>query len=279
MSSEQFTYRERIQSMPPDDLQNLRRAYSQMMTIGDNRGYNYWAGIHGVPQWYCWHAQRRVGSDLSLRLFLPWHRAYLYMFEQAVKDIISDVYIPWWDWRFEHSQGEGVPRAFAEETIDGQPNPLAKAHISAPATQRTPATDRETRRFPGDPSELPTSDRVNFALSLSDFGDFSDEIESIHDQIHGWTGGIAPGSEFPPVFGDMAQVPFAAWDPLFWSHHCMIDRLWWLWQLRHGINNIPTELLDQELAPFPFTVRRVLNVHELGYDYAGIIMTVGGTSR
>ena len=90
----------------------------------------------------------------------------------------------------------------------------------------------------------------------------------IHDGIHVWVGGIG---------GDMASVPFATWDPIFWSHHCMIDRLWWLWQLRHGINNIPSELLDQELSPFPFTVRRVLNIHELGYDYAGSVSTVRGT--
>ena len=267
MSSSQFTYRRRIQNISPSDLQNLRSAYSQMMTIRDNRGYNYLAGIHGVPQWYCWHHQRRRRFNLALRLFLPWHRAYLYMFEQAAKDNVPDVYVPWWDWRSRVSHTEGVPRAFAQQTVNGQPNPLAKAHISVP--NANPPTDRDTRRFPGDPSELPTSSQVNFALSLSDYGDFSDELEGIHDSIHVWVGGIG---------GDMAAVPFAAWDPIFWSHHCMIDRLWWLWQLRHGINNIPSELLDQELSPFPFTVRRVLNVHELGYDYAGTVSTARGTS-
>jgi tyrosinase len=254
--------------MSSAELQNLRMAYSQMMAIWDNRGYNFLAGIHGVPQWYCWHHQRRRRFNLALRLFLPWHRAYLYMFEQAAKDMVPGVFVPWWDWRFEVSQSEGIPRAFTEQTVNGQPNPLANARIYAP--NANPPTDRYTRRFPGDPSELPTSSHVNFALNLSDFGDFSDEIEGIHDGVHVWAGGIG---------GDMGAVPFAAWDPIFWSHHSMIDRLWWLWQLRHGINNIPSELLDQELSPFPFTVRRVLNVHELGYDYAGsVTTTAGGTS-
>jgi tyrosinase len=267
MSSVQFTYRRSIENMSSADLQNLRMAYSQMMTIRDNRGYNFFAGIHGVPGWYCWHHQRARRFNVALRLFLPWHRAYLYMFEQAARDTVPDAFIPWWDWRSETSHTEGIPRAFAEQDFDGQPNPLAKAHISVP--NANPPTDRDTRRFPGDPSELPTSSQVNFALSLSDYGDFSDELEGIHDGVHIWAGGIG---------GDMAAVPFAAWDPIFWSHHSMIDRIWWLWQLRHGINNIPSELLDQELAPFPFTVRRVLNVHELGYDYAGTVTMVGGTT-
>jgi tyrosinase len=256
--------------MSSEDLQMLRMAYSQMMNISDNRGYNFYAGLHGVPFWYCWHHQRARRSNVSLRLFLPRHRAYLYMFEQAVKDIVQNVFIPWWDWRSDTSHREGIPEAFANQNVvvDGRPNPLAAAHISAP--NANPPTDRNTRRFPGDPSELPTKEQVDFALSLSDYGDFSDELESIHDGVHVWVGGVG---------GDMAVVPFAAWDPIFWSHHAMIDRIWWLWQLRHGINNIPSELLDQELAPFPFTVRRVLNVHELGYDYAGSMATVGGNSR
>ena len=35
------------------------------------------------------------------------------------------------------------------------------------------------------------------------------------------------------VGGHMGQIPFAAYDPIFWAHHTMIDRLWRLWQLRH----------------------------------------------
>jgi len=247
--------------MSSQDLDNLRRAYSQMMMIRDNRGYNYQAAIHSI---FCQHGQRRIGSSMGLRLFLPWHRAYLYMFEQAAKDIVPDVFIPWWDWRSEASSTEGIPKAFTEQTIGGGTNPLAKARIRIPVTVTDPPIDRETRRFPDDPSELPTSIIVEDALSKTDFGDFSDEMELIHNGVHVWVG------------GDMATTQFAGWDPIFWSHHSMIDRTWWLWQLRHGINNIPSELLDLELAPFPFTIRRVLSIHKLGYDYAGAVSTVRG---
>ena len=53
---------------------------------------------------------------------------------------------------------------------------------------------------------------------------------------------------------------------------------WWLWQVRNGNGNIPTDLLDVVLAPFNFKVRDVLNVNDLGYDYAAgqIAIPVGG---
>jgi len=232
-----------------------------MMAINDDRGYSHLAGIHGLPlPVSCWHGQRRRHGVL-LRLFLPWHRAYLYVFEQAARDIVPDCFIPWWDWRSEASHSEGIPRAFAEEIVDGQPNSLAKARINLRSA------NRDTRRDSDSPSELPSREEIDRVLNLSDFGDFSDGLEEIHNGVHGWAG------------GDMGNITYAAYDPIFWSHHSMIDRIWWLWQLRHGIRNIPSEFLDEALPPFDFTVRGVLNVHDLGYDYAGTTATVGGNLR
>jgi len=77
----------------------------------------------------------------------------------------------------------------------------------------------------------------------------------------------------------MGVIGTAAFDPIFWSHHAMIDRLWWIWQARNGNANISTELLDLVLTPFNFKVGGVLNVNDLGYDYAAAqnVVSVGGT--
>jgi tyrosinase len=48
----------------------------------------------------------------------------------------------------------------------------------------------------------------------------------------------------------------------------MIDRVWYLWQVEHGVRRIPRALLDLELIPFGKRVRDVLDVQELGYEYA-----------
>jgi len=45
-------------------------------------------------------------------------------------------------------------------------------------------------------------------------------IESIHDQIHGLTGSG----------GHMGVIDYSAFDPIFWLHHCMVDRAVAIWQ-------------------------------------------------
>lgn len=49
-----------------------------------------------------------------------------------------------------------------------------------------------------------------------------DSFESIHDNVHAMLGGSS---------GHMTIVPFSAFDPLFFLHHCMVDRIYALWQV------------------------------------------------
>jgi tyrosinase len=246
--------RKSVRNLSDKELGKLRDAYDRMMKIRDNRGFNHIAGFHGIPDWYCWHHQLNQRSQLRVRLFLPWHRAYLHRFEQAVQDQVEDVTIPWWDWTSKKSRSEGIPKAFTARTFDGKPNPLYKSHMYVPTAN--PPLDRDTVRAPGTPTDLPTPETIDNLLELNDFGDFSDGLEDVHDSIHVWVG------------GDMAQIPFAAFDPIFYSHHTMIDRVWWLWQLRHGNSGI-LSLSNEVLAPFNLKVSDVLKIYDLGYDYAG----------
>ncbi len=252
--------RKNADNLDATELQALRAGYKAAQAISDNRGYNHFAGIHGIPNWFCWHHDHTTGSNVNAKLFLPWHRAYLLSFERAIRDQsppTPKVGLPWWDWTSALSHAHGVPNAFSAASAGGQPNPLFRGHIAAPTA--TPPLNRMTKRFPGNPAQLPTTSQVASLLNLSQFNDFSNQLEDIHDQIHGWTGG--PG-------GDMSILATAAWDPIFYSHHCMIDRLWYQWQLKHGVNNIPSNLLPLVLTPFSMTVQDVLSINALGYEYA-----------
>ena len=99
------------------------------------------------------------------------------------------------------------------------------------------------------------ADHIGKTLAARSFADFSALLESIHASVHTWVGGA------------MTLVSVAAYDPLFWAHHAMIDRLWYLWQIAtHG--RPPASILDSVLTPFSLTVADTLDIGRLGYGYA-----------
>ncbi len=256
-----LTLRNNVESLEQiaGGLDALRDAYAKMQAITDNRGWLFWSGYHGFPQYQCWHHGRvGLGDQLPYDLFLPWHRAYLLYFEHTARDQNNAVALPWWDWTSPGSHNIGVPRSFAASTVNGSPNALA----SGPMPDMPTGPARQTQRSPDLPSSLPNPSDVANLMGLGNFVDFSSQLEDIHDGMHVWVG------------GDMGVVATSAFDPIFWAHHCMIDRIWYLWQLQNGTNNIPPDYLDKALAPFALTVREVLDINRLGYDYAQAAVTV-----
>ena len=234
----------------------LQDAYQKMQAISgsDNRSWIYWAEYHGFNRFECWHHARQGNDEFPYDLFLPWHRAYLSFFDNAARDQNPEAILPWWDWSSDASHQNGLPSAYTAGGPALESGPL-------PAIGGQP--ERRTTRNPGNPTSLPTKDDVEDVLDLTDFRDFSNQLQDIHDGIHGWVG------------GDMGSIAVSAFDPVFWAHHTMIDRIWYLWQLRHGMNNIPASYLDKALFP-GITVQQVLDVKALGYDYASAAVA-GGT--
>jgi tyrosinase len=233
----------------------LADAYEKMQAISpsDNRSWVYWSEYHGFNRYECWHHARVANDQFSYDLFLPWHRAYLLFFDNAARDQNENAVLPWWDWTSETSQMAGLPAAYTS----GGP-----ALESGPTPEMNGQPAGRTSRNPSNPSGLPTAQELEDVLSLTDFRDFSSQLQDIHDGVHGWVG------------GDMGSIATSAFDPVFWAHHAMIDRAWYLWQLRHGVNNIPANYLDKALFP-GITVEQVLDVRSLGYDYAAASVAAG----
>lgn len=245
-------YRLRVDEPDAPHMATFRDALARAKQIRDNRGYDFIAGFHGAPGYYCWHHQISRRTSLQARLFLPWHRAYLWHLEQALQDLVAGVALPWWDW----TRDRRIPTAYAEAEVAGGPNPLFSTHVSLPRTD--PPIDRDTQRDPGGnpQARLPTERQVAALLDEGDWATFNDDLEQLHDEVHVWVG------------GDMSDIITAAYDPIFYAHHGMIDRIWSLWQVRHGDGGVPEELLDLPLRPFGKTFREVLAVQALGYEYA-----------
>ncbi len=251
----------------------LHDAYTKMQALpaADNRGWEYWASYHGYLHNFCWHHARRGNQGFHYDLFLPWHRAYLVYWDHAARDQNPEAIQPWWDWTSAKSHQAGIPEVYSQPDADGNPNPLASG--PKPSIANDSNAGPRTIRNPGDPAELPNGTTPGLMaiadiLNLSDFVDFSNQIQNIHDMVHGWVG------------GDMTNIVTAAFDPIFYAHHCMIDRLWYLWQIKHGTNNIPDNYLNYPLQGFDYRVRDVLDITQLGYGYASSAAeaTVGGAA-
>ncbi|KAK9776313.1 putative tyrosinase [Seiridium cardinale] len=54
-------------------------------------------------------------------------------------------------------------------------------------------------------------------------------LEYRHKNVHNLSG----GNNFETGLGHMSDVPVTAFDPLFWLHHCNVDRLLSIRQVLH----------------------------------------------
>lgn len=249
--------RQNIDSLSAQELSDFRRAVKQAVALNDKRGFEYFASWHGVPLGWCQHHDP---------LFLPWHRAYLYWLELALQSEVSGVTLPWWDW----SKAGAIPAAYSSAQADGAENVLAKAPVNPFDATRKSGWPTETSRAPGEVPQTPgppyQQEWAN-AMKATNYTDFSQRIWAIHDTLHVWVGGT------------FAQLDFAAFDPLFFAHHANVDRAWRIWQAAHPGANPPADILNESLQTDPaLKVSQVLDVHQLGYEYAGTQSTVPGSA-
>lgn len=160
--------------------------------------------------------------------FLTWHRAYLKNFEARLREFNQSAFIPYWNW--------AVDRAI--------PTQLSNA-----------AEWGVTRNSTPDFSDVATTSQLDSLLPKTSFSDFSEELENYHGSIHNIMGGQMSGASSPA-------------DPLFWLHHCFIDKLFADWQRNNGIVEHPNP--DETLQPPPFvtgTNAHVWSILNLGYNY------------
>lgn len=167
--------------------------------------------------------------------FLIWHRAYLYNFERILREEADDpmLALPYWD--YSKPEGRGFPQIFANQFLDAQtPNPLYDPNReTAFVTGRFDISDdvglaRATMAVPIFFSDV---GRPGFAGDILDGQHTQLGLieQRPHNDIH-----IAVGGAIGNVNGAMADIPTAAFDPVFWVHHANIDRLWAEWSCMPG---------------------------------------------
>jgi tyrosinase len=244
------TIRKSVYALSVQEIQSYRLAVYRAAQISaasvqDNRGYQYVAGIHGLPGGYCQH---------NTIAFAIWHRPYIQGYEQRLQDVVAETFVPYWDWTTRRAEQEGIPAIFTDatwqnpDTGNEEPNPL----LSQPETLINRGA---TSRQPQPLSDLvPLRALVQRALLAPDYGSFTFDLENPHNGLHVWVG------------GDMSQIVYAAYDPLFWSHHAFVEYVFCQWQDAHT-DAAPPVIPPQDFSPFSVTVDDVWDYRKLGYSY------------
>lgn len=134
--------------------------------------------------------------------FFSWHRAYLFHFEKICQKLTGNKKfgLPYWNW----NQNPDINPTFLDNT-----SPLfltrTRTSVSGFSATTTPVLDP--------------------IFSDTNFFTFGAQIEGTpHNSVHG-------------IVGSTMGTGGSALDPVFWTHHCMVDYCWYKWNIDLGNNN------------------------------------------
>ena len=191
--------------------------------------------------------------------FLSWHRYFLFQVEKQLQSYVPGVMIPYWDWTDpapimadsflgpNGTVGSEVRSGYFAADAPGtgtNPTPAPPWWPIAVTGWRLPAAfgtgSGPLRRGIGFVADLPSVDDLRTTLARGTYPTFQNTLESgaglvsghqMHNDIHGWVGG---------GLGQMSYPRYSPFDPIFYLHHCNIDRLWAMWQLDGHATEYPS---------------------------------------
>lgn len=242
--------------------------------------------------------------------FLPWHREFLRRFERDLQTEVPGVTLPYWDWTAdaELADPETAP-VWTEDMMGGNGDPADEGYVKTGPFAHDPddpnawkvadvngnpleeGLRRElgvrvsTLPTPEDAFGDPTDTDDDGALgvvpydgapwdSSSDpsyrnanegWANVGDELRpDMHNRVHVWVGGsMLPGT--------------SPNDPVFFLHHCFVDKLWADWQALHPDEEyLPASTdagapeghrADDLMYPWNSTPTDVLDHRRLGHLY------------
>jgi hypothetical protein len=279
-------------------------AFPDAWTAGARNRYDVYVWIHMLVM-----AGAHGGPAFS-----PWHREFLRQFELDLQRISGNpkLTIPYWDWvtvKQDTDAGWPFTNDFMGGMGTGADNRVETGQFAESAglwavnvrTGATSGTARDNttylRRETGqDPTDLPTLALLQRSLNRINYdaapiiedpsftgltnaqiiaqldASFRKSLEYfLHNGPHGWVGGNMMPMTSPN-------------DPIFFLHHCNIDRIWAIWQQRNAVGltnyqpasgtanhslNSTMLMLTQAFYNFPVltTPSQLLNHKALGFMY------------
>lgn len=153
--------------------------------------------------------------------FLPWHRMYVTYFEQIIRQVSGDecFTLPYWD--YTDPAHQALPEEFRQKD-----HPIWGALYRENRRPAVNSGESVSQGPDGADLNLECMRSTNYSRLGGDAGFCSNTDQAPHGALH-----VAVGNS-----QGMGAVPWAASDPIFWLHHCNIDRIWASWN-RAGGNN------------------------------------------
>jgi tyrosinase len=257
------------------------------MGLGDPRGWVFQWHIHAVPddrskaselaRLYpnssdpdrilaeaVWDTCEAHFDPVRVNFFLPWHRMHLMSFERLVRSITGAARftMPYWD--YTDPDRRSLPPQFRSPD-DPFWKPLFRPDRNPGVNEGLPIDQV---------GEAPLGLHAMMSPLYADTPDgdagFCANLDNApHSSVHVDVGTREKG---------MGAVSWAANDPIFWLHHCNIDRIWASWNRAGGRNPTDEAYLDRVFTfvdeagkPLQRTVADVLDTAPLGYVYDGYL--------
>lgn len=216
--------------------------------------------------------------------FLPWHRQYLHILEQELRKVDDSVTLPYWDWTTDQSPDSPL---WDDDFMGGNGRPGDKQVMTGPFAfvngwtlnisvvpvgSESPAVNghytTDTRTFlvrdiggqlarPSGPEvlaqtmALPVYDCPPYDYTVggtAPYNSFRNHLEGY--TLFPWESGQTKlhGAGHQYVSGHMAYIGSPN-DPVFFLHHCFIDKLWADWQALHP--HVPHYLPEDATSDVP----------------------------
>ncbi len=208
-----------------------------------------------------WDGCQAHGANEDESFFLPWHRMYVMAFETIVRAVAEapEFTLPYWNY-LDPGQ-RAIPSEFRRP---GDPTwgALYRSARNPPVNAGSPIASA------ADLSPEVLSEASYSALG-ADQGFCSNLDLGLHGAVHVGVGNATTG---------MGVVPWAAGDPIFWLHHCNIDRMWASWNAAGNANPADADFTAKPFvfagadgAQITYTVGQVLSLGQAGYGYDALI--------
>ncbi len=205
-----------------------------------------------------WNTCQNHGGMTTEDMFLPWHRMYVYYLEMICRMVLNDPTFTLPYWNYNAAATAMLPDAFRNP--NNATNPLYYAN-----------------RNPGPQSGAPLTGLSLSSLNQTTYSGFCSQLDfGLHGNVHVKVGNGQ----------GMGAVPWAANDPIFWMHHCNIDRLWASWNAAGRSNPSSAAWTGQNFVfanpssgqcnKIVATVGNFSSIAKLGYSYDRLEPVRGG---